>query len=111
MQVDCKAFLDTLCVKHYLTKMIKTFKSKALEKFWSKNDRRGIRPDFLAKVTRLLSALDAAEDPEDLNIPGFGFHLLTGNRAGTYSLKVNRNWRITFQWDHGAVNIDLEDYH
>jgi toxin HigB-1 len=46
-----------------------------------------------------------------MNVPGFGFHPLKGNRAGTYSVWINGNWRLTFRWDEGATDVALEDYH
>lgn len=43
---------------------------------------------------------------------GFGFHALTGDMAGRYSIVVSRNWRITFGWeDSEPTEVDLEDYH
>ena len=60
----------------------------------------------------MLNALDAARQPGDVDMPGFGFHALAGNMSGRYSILVSRNWRITFGW-HGedATDLDLEDYH
>jgi toxin HigB-1 len=92
--------------------MIAGFRSKALRQLWFKRDASGIRPDWVNKIRLILSRLDAAETPEDLDLPGFGFHALTGNLAGRYSLIVSRNWRITFSWDRAdATEVDLEDYH
>jgi proteic killer suppression protein len=48
----------------------------------------------------------------DMNIPGFGFHALKGDRRGEYAVTITRNWRITFRWrGEDAVNVDFEDYH
>jgi proteic killer suppression protein len=56
--------------------------------------------------------LDAATAPADLDLPGFGFHPLKGNRKGEFAVIVTRNWRLTFGWNDGdAVDVDLEDYH
>ncbi len=71
-----------------------------------------MRPDWRAKVERILSQLNVAVSPQELNIPGMGWHMLKGNRAGTYSVKISGNWRITFGWDDaGPFDVDLEDYH
>lgn len=60
----------------------------------------------------LLDRLDTAVKPEDMNIPGFRFHSLTGNRKGSYSVTVTGNWRITFRFDgEDAIDLNLEDYH
>ncbi|MFT0892747.1 type II toxin-antitoxin system RelE/ParE family toxin [Pseudochelatococcus sp. G4_1912] len=92
--------------------MIKTFKSKALKKFWERDDERGLRPDWVARIGRQLDALDVATRPEDLDIFGYGFHALKGDRAGRFAINVSRNWRITFSFEgEDATDIDLEDYH
>lgn len=92
--------------------MIVSFRSKALARFWQTDDASGIRPDWRKKVKLILSALDAASTPGDMNLPGFGFHSLTGDQAGRYAVTVSRNWRITFGWhEQDALDIDLEDYH
>lgn len=60
----------------------------------------------------MLDRLDAAIRPEDMNLPGYGFHGLKGDRKGTYAVSVSSNWRITFRFEKGdAVDVDLEDYH
>ena len=92
--------------------MIESFRNNDLKRFWTKGDVTGIRPDWRKKVTLFLSAMDVATIPEDMDLPGFGFHSLTGNQAGRYALTVSRNWRITFGWSAAnAFDVDLEDYH
>ena len=92
--------------------MIRSFRSRALKRFWERDDASSIRPDWIDRVTDILDALDAATRPEDLLLPGFGFHELKGNRKGTYAVLVSRNWRITFKWEDGdAIGVDMEDYH
>jgi len=50
--------------------------------------------------------------PQDMNLAGFDFHPLKGNRKGTYAVSVSRNWRLTFRFDgQHACDVDLEDYH
>jgi proteic killer suppression protein len=92
--------------------MIRNCKSTALRRFWEKGDASGIRPDWKSRIAMLLDALDAAGKPEDMMVPGSGFHRLRGNRARSYALTVSRNWRMTFGWDgNDAIDVDLEDYH
>ncbi|MDR2220803.1 MAG: type II toxin-antitoxin system RelE/ParE family toxin [Methylobacillus sp.] len=92
--------------------MIRTFGHKGLERFFKHGDHRGIIAKSEARVERMLDRLDAAVKPEDMNIPGYKFHKLSGTRQGTYSVTVTGNWRITFQFDgEDATDVNLEDYH
>lgn len=92
--------------------MIKSIRHKGLARFFSYSERRGIDAKQADRIRRILDRLDAAMKPEDMNIPGFAFHGLSGNRKGTYSVSVSGNWRITFQFETGdAVEVNLEDYH
>ncbi|PPQ31140.1 type II toxin-antitoxin system RelE/ParE family toxin [Rhodopila globiformis] len=92
--------------------MIRSFRSKPLRLFWEKSDGSRIAAQLHARVSRRLDALDQAITPSDLNIPGFDFHPLSGNRAGVYSIHVNGPWCITFGWDGAdVIDVDLENYH
>jgi toxin HigB-1 len=47
-----------------------------------------------------------------MNLPGFDFHGLKGDRRGTFSVTVTGNWRVTFRWrGEDAIDVDYEDYH
>lgn len=66
------------------------------------------------RLRKMLAYMDAAEDLEELAMPpNFGLHELTGDRKGSWSMTVTRNWRLTFRMnDEGAlIDMDLEDYH
>ena len=92
--------------------MVRSFRSRALKRFWTRNDPTGIRADWVGRVRSFLSRIDAAQRPEDLDTPGSGFHRLTGDLGGRYALTVSRNWRLTFVFeDQDAIDLDLEDYH
>ena len=59
-----------------------------------------------------LAALDTAQSIDDMDIPGFRLHPLKGNHAGRWSITVNGNWRMTFEFvDGNAYVLDYEDYH
>ncbi len=91
--------------------MIKSFTNKQLKALWE-TGRSKIDARMHPRILRRLDALDAATAPEDMNLPGYKFHQLTGNRKGTYAVTVTGNWRITFRFDgEDAVDVDLEDYH
>ena len=92
--------------------MIRSFRHKGLQRYWTRSDTSGLRPDWIKKVNILLRLLDAAKQPKDLAVPSTGFHTLHGDLKGRYAMTVSRNWRLTFGWDdEGALDIDLEDYH
>jgi proteic killer suppression protein len=92
--------------------VIETLKHEGLRRLHEKNDPSGIRPDLVDKVRKILSALEAADGPEEMALPSFRFHRLTRDRRGTYSVTVKANWRITFRFHEGAMHdVNLEDYH
>jgi proteic killer suppression protein len=92
--------------------MILTFKHRGLERLFKKGDHRGIIAKTEVRTERMLDRLDAVARPEDMNIPGFKFHQLSGAHKGTYAVTVTGNWRITFRFDgKDAIDVDLEGYH
>ncbi len=69
-------------------------------------------PDQLPKLRRILAALDAAEHPTDLDLPGYALHPLKGDLRGVWAVKVTGNWRVTSRLERGeACDVDLVDYH
>jgi proteic killer suppression protein len=92
--------------------MIKTFRHKGIETFFLTGKKAGIQPAHAGKLRILLTALDSARQPEDMNAPSWKLHGLTGDLAGHYSVKVNGNWRMTFAFEgEDAVLVDYQDYH
>ena len=92
--------------------MIKSFKHKGLEKFYEKGSTKGIQPNHARKLRMQLAALDTAQSIEDMDIPGYRLHQLKGERKGYWSITVNANWRLTFEFVDGNVHIlNYEDYH
>lgn len=92
--------------------MIIGFKHRGLKRFFDKGDGRQIAPEHQRKVADILTALDAAERIEDMDIVTFRLHQLTGNRKGTWAVTVRANWRITFTFEAGkADDVNYEDYH
>ena len=60
----------------------------------------------------LLAALDTSQTIEDMKVPGFRLHPLKGSERGRWSVWVNGNWRVTFEFRGGhAYVLDYEDYH
>ena len=92
--------------------MIKTFKHRGLDKFFTVGSYKGIPGPSAARIERMLDLLDACATPTDMAVPGFKFHELKGARKGTFSIAVTGNYRITFRFDgEDAIDVDLEDYH
>lgn len=59
----------------------------------------------------MLDRLDASARPEDMNVPGWRWHGLRGDRGGTYAVSVSGNLRLTFRFEGvDAVDVNLEDH-
>jgi toxin HigB-1 len=88
---------------------------KGLRRFIEDDDASGLQPAVVVKVQRIVSFLqDMADENELRTVPGWKAHMLTGDRKGTWSLSVTRNWRMTFRIDRQDIEIidlDYEDYH
>jgi proteic killer suppression protein len=92
--------------------MIRRFKHRGLKRFYEDDDRRGINPEHVAKIARVLAQLDRTRRPEDMDIPGFKLHPLKGHLAGHWSVTIRANWRVTFRLENeDATDVDLVDYH
>jgi len=92
--------------------MIQSFKHKGLEIFFITGSKKGIIPEHAQKIERILDRLDASISPSDMNLPGYRLHELKGQDSGTWSVTVNANWRITFEFEgQNAVLVDYQDYH
>jgi proteic killer suppression protein len=92
--------------------VIRSFRHKGLERYFTKSERKGIDARQADRIERILDRLDAAARPTDMNLPGYKFHGLKGDRSGTYAVSVSGNWRITFRFKAGdAIDVNLEDYH
>lgn len=92
--------------------VIVSFKHKGLEALYRRGVKKGVQAGHVPKLLRILSALDVAQRPEDLAIPGFRTHRLKGDPAGHWSIWVNGNWRITFRFVEADVElVNYQDYH
>jgi len=92
--------------------MIKSFKHKGLERFFYHDDRSGINANHASKLGRILDRLDASAQPQDMNLPGYRLHKLTGKKKGAWAVWVSGNWRVTFSFEEtDAIAVDYCDYH
>ena len=91
--------------------MIKSFANKHLKLLWETGKSK-IDTRLHKRILRRLDVLDAASVPEDLNLPGFDFHMLRGHNPTRYTVHVNGPWCLTFEFKDGdAYVLDFEQYH
>ncbi|HQV80058.1 MAG: type II toxin-antitoxin system RelE/ParE family toxin [Agitococcus sp.] len=98
--------------------MIKGFRHKGLEVFFTTGSMAGIQAAHKSKLARQLNQLNQASQVQDMNIAGWKLHKLTGKNHknqlvdGHYAVSVNGNWRLTFYFEaENAVLVDYQDYH
>jgi proteic killer suppression protein len=92
--------------------VIRSFRHKGLKRFFETGSKAGIQPDHAAKLRRILGRLDAAQAPNDMGLPGYDLHPLTGPLAGRWSVTVSGNWRVVFRMEGpDAYDVDYVDYH
>ncbi|MDX2203853.1 MAG: type II toxin-antitoxin system RelE/ParE family toxin [Hyphomicrobiaceae bacterium] len=103
---------------HYLSgwacAAIRNFRGRRLRRFWKDGQTNAVDPRHATKLRRQLGALEVANSPQGMNIPGWRYHALKGQDKGRWAVWVDQNWRLTFAWsDDGpdAVDVDYEDYH
>jgi toxin HigB-1 len=94
---------------------IRSFLHKGLKRLYLEDSAKAIPPAALDKLRKMLAYLDSMGDPEELRaLAVWKAHTLTGDRKGTWSLSVTRNYRLTFRIDMAECEIcdmNLEDYH
>lgn len=92
--------------------MIESFKHKGMRRFYETGSTAGIQPAHKKRLRFQLAALDTAAQIGDMDIHGFRLHPLKGKQKGLWSISVNGNWRITFEFrDGNAYVVNYEDYH
>jgi proteic killer suppression protein len=92
--------------------VIKSFRHKGLRALFETGSAVGVQPSHAKRLRTQLAALDSAQAIDDMDIPGFRLHPLKGGMAGRWSIAVNGNWRVTFEFrDGNAYVLDYEDYH
>lgn len=91
--------------------MILNIKHKGLRYFYQKGDGSKLQPVHLRKIRLILTRLDVATCPEDMNVPGYNLHQLTGDLYPFWSIKVDKNYRIIFRLEKDNVlDVDYLDY-
>lgn len=94
---------------------IRNIRHKGLRKLFVNNISNNLPANHVAKITDIISFLvDMKTAGEIFDLQKFKPHMLSGDRAGTFSLHVTANWRITFKYDEDndeLYDLDFEDYH
>jgi proteic killer suppression protein len=105
------ALADCIDMRYSLAVII-SFRHKGLEALYKANTTKGVQAEHVPKPRRILTALDVATGPSDVDIPGFRTHRLKGRLSGHWSIWVTGNWRVTFRFvDSDVELVDYLDYH
>lgn len=93
--------------------MIKSFGDKETEKIWNGIQSKKLPAEIQNVARRKLRMINNAQNVNDLRIPPAN-HLekLSGNLSGLYSIRINNQWRIIFNWENdNAFEVQIIDYH
>ena len=92
---------------------VRSIAHRGLRRLYEENSSKGLSADTVDKLRKMLSFLDAMENPEELRaLPLWKAHVLTGDRKGTWSLHVTRNSRLTFRVEANEIfDVNDENYH
>ncbi len=93
--------------------MIKSFSDKYTEDLFNRQRVKKFPPSILKVAYRKLLLIDAVERINDLKVPpGNRLEKLSGNLSGKYSIRINNQWRIVFEWnENNAYEVKIIDYH
>ena len=93
--------------------MIKSFRSKETEKIWNGEFSKKLPDDIQNIARRKLRMLNNSYSIDDLRIPPANrLEKLSGDRKGQYSIRINDQFRICFEWNDGdCFNVEIVDYH
>ena len=108
--------LTMLYVSYNIIHVIRTFSNALAEDLFNDKMSRAVRQfpaELRSNARRKLQMID---DTETLSVlaalPGNRFEKLKGDRKGHYSIRINNQWRVVFQWQDGnALDVSIEDYH
>jgi proteic killer suppression protein len=91
---------------------IQSFANRETLRFWQR-ENTNFPPDIRERGLRKLEMLNQAVTLNDMaDVPGNNFEKLKGDRDGQYSIRINQQWRIVFDWtDDGPENVEVVDYH
>jgi proteic killer suppression protein len=92
--------------------MIRTIRQKGLRRLHEDDDPRGVIAEHVERLRDILTRLDNAEAPSDLDLPALRLHALKGELKGQWAVTVRANWRVTFRFSESdAFDVNYLDYH
>lgn len=92
--------------------MIKSFRHKGVQQFFESGSKAGIQAQHERRLRLMLSRLDDAREPKDMDAPGWKIHRLKGDLEDHWAVSVSGNWRLTFTFEgEDAILVDYQDYH
>jgi toxin HigB-1 len=105
--------VDTWCVALYNNNVIKTFKDNQTQQIYQRKRSRKLPPDIQQIALRKLRMINNAVSINDLRVPPANrLEKLSGDREGQWSIRINNQWRICFEWlESDAFNVEIVDYH
>jgi proteic killer suppression protein len=105
--------LDVIIPRRYDSPVIRSWSDAEAEKLFNLQRSRKLPPDLQRIALRKLRILDAATTLHDVSVPPANrLEKLVGDRSGQYSIRINDQWRICFEWrDANAWEVEIVDYH
>jgi proteic killer suppression protein len=92
--------------------VIRSIRHKGLRRLYEDDDPRGVIAEHAQRLRDILTRLDNAESPSDLDLPALRLHTLKGELKGHWAVTVRANWRVTFRFSGAdAFDVDYVDYH
>ncbi len=91
--------------------MIRSFKHRGLKRFYERGDKSKLPPDMIDRIEEVLSDLDVALNVQEMDMPHYRLHPLSGNRKGLWAVTIKANWRIIFRFEGEPKDVDFIDYH
>jgi toxin HigB-1 len=92
--------------------MILRFRHKGLERLFAEGDASGVNARHVRRLRAILTALNTAAGPANMNLPGLQLHPLKGGRKGQWAVSVSGNWQVVFSFaGQDATDVNLIDYH
>jgi proteic killer suppression protein len=105
--------IDTYKQIVYSQLMIVSFANKETEKLFATGKSKKFPSEIITRAIMRLTQLDNAREVSDLSMPPSNrLEALSGNRAGRWSIRINDQWRIFFDFANGeALDVEITDYH